>query len=288
MNEQLQFKTDFLNDLILQSQLIEKSNNEYVLNNYYSIINIDYTQTSFIFNFIDYEGYANLQNNTNSNINKHFVDLLSNFIKLQTDAKLRNKLVSCDFNMLRLFNINEPTHSFLLANILNPNSEHGQGNLFLYLFLKMIGIEAPEIGQWTVTAEKGRIDILLKRANPHSVVVIENKSNNAIDQENQLYRYWYQEIYYPNRHRDINYTGLHPEKYQILYLTPSDWKQPSNNSLIKPLAWPSELPNSIPLKPLIWKFDTEIIEWLSNILDEIPKENYRLTEYIKQYIEFWK
>jgi len=58
-----------------------------------------------------------------------------------------------------------------------------------------IGIKEPYKGTWKVTAEEGKIDLLLKRYSPFSIVVIENKSNWACDQQNQLYRYWYNEIY---------------------------------------------------------------------------------------------
>lgn len=62
--------------------------------------------------------------------------------------------------------------------------------------MDLLGIERfSDNENWTVTAEKGRVDILLKRTHPHSVIIIENKSNYANDQENQLYRYWHQEIY---------------------------------------------------------------------------------------------
>ena len=106
-------------------------------------------------------------------------------------------------------------HSFLIANIINPNSEHGQGDLFLKSLLKKLDIEVYENDNWIVTAEIGRIDILIKRENPHTVIVIENKSNYAIDQENQIYRYWYQEIYLPNKKQ---LKPISEENYHIIYL----------------------------------------------------------------------
>jgi len=214
--------------------------------------------------------------------------LLEDFQSAQIDAKKKSKETSCNFNVLKLFSINEPMHSFLLANILNPNAEHGQGNLFLISFLKKLGIESPEEGQWTITAEKGRIDILIKRRHPHSVIVIENKSNGAEDQPNQLYRYWYREIYLPHKLRGNDFSKQHPEKYyQVLFLTPADWKQPSEQTTLKPNGWDSELPPKMPLETKIWKFNHEISDWLREVYNEIPKENHRLKEYIKQYIEFW-
>jgi len=236
---------------------------------------------------IDYSALSNLNLVLNTIKCKQNINTLDKFQEIETIAKEKNKKESCDFNILRLFNIGETMHSYLLANILNPYSEHGQGNYFLLSFLKKIGIENPEYGQWIVTAEKGRIDVLLKRVHPHSIVVIENKSNFAIDQSNQLYRYWHQEIYYPNRHRPIEYTANHPEIYQIIYLTPADWKQPSTNTSERPKQWPLTLPERMPIEPIIWKFDKEVSDWLNLALEGISSENHRLKEYIKQYIEYW-
>jgi len=236
---------------------------------------------------IDYSTLSNFSSALSILKDRQIVDNLDKFQEIETKAKEKNKEESCDFNMLRLFNISETMHSYLLANILNPYSEHGQGNYFLLSFLNKIGIENPEYGQWIVTAEKGRIDVLLKRIDPHSIVVIENKSNFAVDQNNQLYRYWYQEIYYPNRHRPIEYTGNHPEKYQIIYLTPADWKQPTSNTSERPKQWPLNLPERMPIEPMIYRFDKEIIEWLNFSLKGIANGNHRLREYIKQYIEYW-
>jgi len=282
---------DFLSQLLTDIQSAEQLFDYRVSSDIKHVVNHTYTFYQEAFNkssFMDFQLLSNNQISLNRSMIQCSSNILKNFQVIQINAKAKNKEESCDFNMLRLFHIGETRHSILLANILNPNSEHGQENLFLLNFLLKIGIECPDKGQWIVTAEKGRIDVLLKRVHPHSVVVIENKSNLAVDQTHQLYRYWHQEIFYPNRHRSMDYTGQHPEKYQIIYLTPADWKQPTSNSLMKPSDWPSNLPDPLPIVPMIWKFDKEISEWLNSSLQEIPYGNYRLKEYIKQYIEFWK
>jgi len=217
----------------------------------------------------------------------YYNDILDKYIQTSKISIEKNRNYSCDFNVFSFFNITEPTHSYLISFLLNPNSSHGQGDLFLKTFLNLIGIEKPETGQWIVTAETGRIDILLKRFEPHCVVVIENKSNYAKDQENQLYRYWFQEIYYPNRHKNIEFANDHPEKYQLIYLTPASWKLPNDNTLSKPTDWSSDLPDRIPMKPKIMEFTSDIVNWLENSIEKIPLTNNRLREYIKQYIELW-
>ena len=123
-------------------------------------------------------------------------DFLSKWYEAKEKDNNLNHKDSHNFNILRMFHICETSHSKLLKLLLNPNGDHGQGNFFLSLFLKEMGIKEPSQGDWKVTAEEGRIDLLLKRKEPLSIVVIENKSNRATDQPNQLYRYWNEKIFY--------------------------------------------------------------------------------------------
>jgi len=216
--------------------------------------------------------------------------ILADYSMESEKIKRENKTQSILFNPLSFFSIGETMHSFLIANLIDPNAEHGQGNLFLKSFLKLLDIEVSENDNWIVTAEKGRIDILIKRIHPHSVVIIENKSNFAGDQENQLYRYWYQEIYLPNFKKFGNKTVeqiTNNNNYQVIYLTPAEWKNPSDNTMKKPIGYDNSLPPSIPITPKKWLFKIEIVNWLSNSAEQLHKDNHRLREYIKQYIELW-
>ncbi len=239
---------------------------------------------------------TNIHLHNQSDYKSYFIqytaDLVEKFIEVKNQSIKNNKETSCDFNMLSLFNIGETQHSFLLAYFLNPNAEHGQGHLFLNDFLDLLKIERLSDNEnWLVTAEKGRIDILLKRVQPHSVIVIENKSNYAGDQNHQLYRYWYQEIYrtISERHLPEDYILNPPERYyQLLYLSPEHWKIPSTNTLTKPTEWEDNLPNEIPLKAKHLLFSDFICQWLQISLGKLPKDNHRIREYVKQYIEYWK
>jgi hypothetical protein len=228
--------------------------------------------------------------NTNTKLT-HVDNILIEFKIEKEKIKEKNKTQSVLFNPLSFFPIGETMHSFLIANLINPNSEHGQGDLFLKLFLKILNIDDyKETDNWIVTAETGRIDILIKRQNPHTVIVIENKSNFAIDQENQLYRYWHQEIYLPNLKQFGSKTVekiTNNKNYRVIYLTPADWKIPSNHTQLKPIGYNKDLPSTMPIVPEIWVFNNQIVEWLSHSLNQLNKENHRLREYIKQYIELW-
>jgi hypothetical protein len=218
-------------------------------------------------------------------------DFPLSFLNIQERSIKQNGLTSCDLNIFKIFGVGETMHSYLLANLLNPYGEHGQKHLFLNIFLDQLKIKRfSDSENWIVTAEKGRIDILLKRVQPHSVIVIENKSNYATDQENQLYRYWHQEIYKTicNRHLPDYYITKPPDNfYQLIYLSPAHWKIPSNNSLIKPTYWDKDLPKEVPLKTKYLLFSDFIVQWLNMSLEQLSKENHRVREHIKQYLELW-
>lgn len=231
---------------------------------------------------------TNSLNETSNKITTNIEHTISAQINLSLALKETNRLQSFAFNPLGFFKIGETMHSFLLAKLLDPHGEHGQGQLFLECFLEILGIEIHPNENWIVTAETGRIDILIKRKCPHSAIVIENKSNYAVDQENQLYRYWYQEIILPNNYREnpVRFTTNNPH-YQIIYLTPTINKQPIDSSLLRPIDFDSTLPMKIPIEPKIWTFNDHIARWLTKSINKLPHENHRMREYIKQYIELW-
>ena len=220
-----------------------------------------------------------------------FIDtVIADYQLANEKIKEKNKTQSVLFNPLTFFPIGETMHSFLIANLIDPYAAHGQGNLFLESFLKLLDIEVFENDNWIVTAETGRIDILLRRQHPHTVVIIENKSNYAGDQENQLYRYWFQEIYLPNQKRFGNKTveqTTNNKNYQVIYLTPAHWKLPSDHTMKRPNNYDVTLPDKIPIEPKIWLFNKQIVDWLTDSSQKLHQDNHRLREYINQYIELW-
>jgi len=263
---------------------------EKLLDNYSMVRNKIIDKTLFF--------YSQLIEQLNSNqlvqqtvFDAHITILVTEFEKIQKESEHKNNQTSCDFNIFRMFRVGETMHSYILAHFLNPNSDHGQKHLFLNVFLDLLKIKRiTDNENWIVTAEKGRIDLLLKRNHPPSVVVIENKSNYAVDQENQLYRYWYQEIYSSiiSRHLPEEYILNPPEDYyQLIYLSPTHWKIPTNNSLTKPQNWGADLPDEVPIMTKQLLFNEFIVEWLKISLAKIPSNNSRIREHIEQYLEYW-
>lgn len=139
---------------------------------------------------------------------------------------------------------------------------HGQGKLFLSAFLEYIGFKKDKGNEeWIVTAEKGRVDVLLKRLNPLGAIIIENKSNWAGDQPNQLYRYWYENIHKREEDCNTDYYSKHPE-YKIVYLVPNKAKQISDSSKMRPIDYPEDLPETLPMGLKVLTFHEDIPKWL--------------------------
>lgn len=297
-NEQLQYISTILNDV---ANLYTETQNTLLVNTKCCINDI------------------HSKNASNATITKNSIDSLLNEIivaNITFEQKIRFDLLEFDkmlvwhqlyladeekhrldghnFNVFRLFaeqlniNIRETMHSKLLKFLLDKNASHGQGVKFLQILLNKLNICQPEEGQWEVTAEQGRIDILIKRKKPHSIIVIENKSNWANDQPNQLYRYWRDQIYPSVNKVDNEFYKKNIDRYQIIYLAPNRYKNVEEQSLLRPSdCTDNSLPSKIPLLPKIFTFDVFIQDWLLDCENEL-RENNRVRQYIAQYRELCK
>lgn len=133
-------------------------------------------------------------------------ELRSLLNKVEEDRK---KFENSHFNIFSLVSDQyrkENLHSDILAEFLNPQGRHGQGNVFLMKFIKLINDKAEkQIGNhWRessdiklnldnfkdakVVREQGRIDILITGLN--EAIIFENKINNAGDTRRQLPDYF--------------------------------------------------------------------------------------------------
>lgn len=188
-----------------------------------------------------------------------------------------------ELNFFRKIHITEPQHSSILGDLLNPQGTHRQGDIFLKLFFDVLGIKYSKEDLWTVTVESERFDIRIATRQRDKIIIIENKSNGAEDQPNQLYRYWFYGIYLPQK----KFANENECYKKILYLSPSDFKTPSEQSLTRPCNFDKNLPEKVPIKIDLIFFYNEIEDWLSKCLDSV-KRNPELYYFIKQYYDFWR
>ena len=167
------------------------------------------------------------------------------------------------FNVFRLCRVDhyENTHSAILAEWLNPSGSHGQGDLFLRLFLEGSEIPFPKDFK-TATAkvlteystEKGRLDILIED-NEGKAVIIENKIY-AADQDAQLKRY------------EEFAKQTYQNGYSLLYLT-LNGTEPSKQS--------SEGVNYVTIS-----YQSTILGWIERCIREVYDKPF-LREALAQY-----
>ncbi len=216
----------------------------------------------------------------------------------------KKKIEGEEFNVFHLINdiygIGETKHSRFLAFLLNPRGEHGQGKLFLNLFLNELKIDFdPEHSEWIVTAEKDNADILIQSNYPTKIsVVIENKSNDAVDQRNQLYRYWYRHIYKFYNDGRSHFDDI--KHCRIVYLTEGNWKTYIDDSITKPKKLEEEENDEYfvkyqecPIEKLdksfitCWTYLEHIDKWLNECISDEKNIPPRIRCFIEDYIKFW-
>jgi hypothetical protein len=221
---------------------------------------------------------------------KKFVVARKSF-SLQPLPKIEYQQIMNSFKQL---SPSETQHSCILCDLINPhNPVNDHGKLFLELFFKYVlndrQFECDEDDDWEVTAEQERYDIRIRNRNNSKIIIIENKSNWAVDQPNQLYRYWYYGMHLLQRDMDIKYA-------KILYLSPSEFKKYEKQSITKPDYF-KDIENEAPDCQLIDQldetmikvvfFNQEIVTWLDKCMEAL-EERDNMFYYLFQYKDFWE
>lgn len=147
----------------------------------------------------------------NLDIEPFLLSLNTTLTSIRDVMKIYDSKVAFEFNPINFLRPDENKHSEILAYFLDPNRKHGQGSVFLDLFLTHLEFNHLIGESVKVVCEKGidnlrRIDILLSFGGNKFGLAIENKIG-ASDQGNQVSDY----LDYLNK----NYTD-----HCILYLHP--------------------------------------------------------------------
>ena len=224
--------------------------------------------------------------------------LLTTFRKTITEWKEKEEKGE-GFNFIsfisRIWGIGETKHSQILGFFLNPRENHGQGGLFLKLFLKKLGfdITAFEPNDWTVEVEqrsngRDQIDILVQSHRLGISIAIENKSNGAKDQWHQLYRYWESAIY--NFHNRDKEKALDPKHSRVVYLP--QWGIPSEQTRTRPKDYKESYSEKIALEEQggiisCWTYYNHIVKWRNSCVEAMGRENNIVKQLVKNYIEYW-
>lgn len=111
---------------------------------------------------------------------------------------IQDEINTNSYNLFTLSSYNtylENFHSDVIAILLNPNERHKENNLYINLFLDYlislgVTINKDDYILCEITREKGRIDIWIKDNTSKKSIIIENKINDAVDQEKQIENYY--------------------------------------------------------------------------------------------------
>ena len=222
-----------------------------------------------------------------NNIGNFIASLGTEWAGIKHSEIEKNQKENHHYSPLRSITIKETDHSRLLGVLLDPYGAHGQGRLFLNSFLDLLGVEKPAEGNWKISVEDEHVDILLRRANPPGVIIIENKANDAVDQHGQLYRYWFTKIFraYPK----LNYRDPETARnFKIVYAPALSFHRPAADSTKRPPDL-ADAPAHYPTMPLpidYLYFELDVAPWLERMANEVKSP--RLNIFLKLYAEIWK
>ena len=216
---------------------------------------------------------------------------LSNLVEFKKSV-LINRLETINFppskrptgiNIFSQLSPSETQHSMVLCELLNPRGKHNEGSKFLKLFFDYVIEDIPfdDKKTWIVTAEKERYDVWIRNLDDSTIIIIENKSNLAVDQPNQLYRYWYWGI---NKRQESIQESIKEKRGKILYLTPDSNKLPDDQTKSPPTGEYPSMPGGM-IKTVF--FHQNIDKWLEECIKSV-EDKPDICYYLKQYKDFWR
>jgi hypothetical protein len=211
---------------------------------------------------------------------KTFDEAMS-LVEIYNEAKSK---LPYHINLVDLLHANENAHSRILGELLKQKSENGQFEI-LQSFLQMLKEKKPttfgnvSIEIPMITVEDERIDIWIRGKDSAGcktyALVLENKIHWAGDQEKQLARYIDMTKMY----------GYQDEKIYVIYLPPSNEKDPSDQS------W-GNYKEIFKNRYLKITFQDDVLPWLESVVLKLnyvqsEKGNF-LRSALEQYIDHLK
>ena len=175
----------------------------------------------------------------------------------------------------------EPRHSKLLGYFLNPAEEHGCGTFLLEQFVDLLAKSRVFPQDWCmalngceVSVEADYIDLLILRDQPDGryAIIIENKINGAVDQDEQLSGYAAKLL---NR-------GFDPKSILALYLPLNGERAPTR-----------EDQTALRSQGVLWRtitFEQHILPWITAASDKVsnPKSPEHLTGGMRQNLSHYR
>lgn len=127
-------------------------------------------------------------------IKNQLLSLIDHVVETNEENIVKNKAKGEYFNLIKIMGMATSevhTHTPIIADLLNPQGSHGQGSIFLKIFVEYFSlnfdIDTKVIVEREKRERKDQVDILIR--NDHQIMIIENKIY-ASDQSKQLNRYY--------------------------------------------------------------------------------------------------
>lgn len=188
--------------------------------------------------------------------------------------KERQKL-PYNFNVIEELHVNENANTRILVKLLSYNTSGEY--VFLKSFISMMshinGVSFPlsQVCRPKIEYNKENIDCLIEDSSKQYAIIIENKINGAVDQDNQLLRYF----------DTIKQHGVNESNIYIIYLTLDGTKEVSSNSL------PDKSRENLGERFIKMNYKGHILPWLEEyILPEIKIKDTLIESGIRQYIDY--
>lgn len=190
--------------------------------------------------------------------------------------KERQKL-PYNFNVIEELHANENANTRILLKLLSNNTSGEY--VFLKSFISMmshingVSFTLSQVFRPKIEYNKENIDGLIEDSSKQYAIIIENKINGAIDQDNQLLRYF----------NTVKQHGVNESNIYIIYLTLDGTKEVSSNSL------PNRLREDLVKNKRFIKmnYKDNILPWLKeDILPEIKIKDNLIESGIRQYIDY--
>lgn len=190
--------------------------------------------------------------------------------------KERQKL-PYNFNVIEELHANENANTRILLKLLSYNTSGEY--VFLKSFISMmshingVSFTLSQVFRPKIEYNKENIDGLIEDSSKQYAIIIENKINGAIDQDNQLLRYF----------NTVKQHGVNESNIYIIYLTLDGTKEVSYNSL------PDRLREDLVKNKRFIKmnYKDNILPWLKeDILPEIKIKDNLIESGIRQYIDY--
>ncbi|MCY6410909.1 PD-(D/E)XK nuclease family protein [Acinetobacter sp. VNH17] len=211
-------------------------------------------------------------------IKNQLLSLIDHVVETNEENIVKNKAKGEYFNLIKIMGMATSevhTHTPIIADLLNPKGSHGQGSIFLKIFVEYFSlnfdIDTKVIVEREKRERKDQIDILIR--NDHQIMIIENKIY-ASDQSKQLNRYY-------------SYCIAKNKQPILIYLSLLD-AQPSKKSLGHILRNEEDgcyyLNGDItqPVDLSILNYQNDLLGWLSEI-EQYLNDQTNILAAIQQY-----